>query len=393
MAVHAPPSPSPTSSHERGRRSRLLLAAIAIPAALLALVLGLVLLLAGIVDQQRRCAPAGLPGAFDGPGTLGGIAGTGLTPAQIRTVRTGSPYRGSRITPGRYLSTAYGPPWGGIQGAGAFTSGGIALAGGAPRLYMIAVDPLLISHGTLVYAWPNPFHWPGPFLAADTGTAIKGRHIDFYDWRGRRTQLRWHQPNTTISGQPIKPGGPDIASVTAPGPCPAAAVSGPLGRRIATIARGYVGRGPRIPGFHPPSTTAAWCEWFASNVYRQARVPGWPGTDLYSGTPYTWANARGQLFKAAGQPPKGHTPPLGAAVMYGPGPQASEHVNLVTRIYPDGSFELTGGNQSCPTGGANCVSRRGPCRLTPTAHAHLTGPACGDGREVYGIAAPARGPA
>jgi 3D (Asp-Asp-Asp) domain-containing protein len=389
MAALSPPT---APRRLRARRSRLLLAAIAGPAALLGLIVGLVLLLAGIAAQQRTCAPGGLPGSFDGPGSLGGVAGTGLNEAQIQTVRSASPYRGTRISPGRYLSTAYGPPWGGIQGAGAFTSGGIALAGGAPLMYMIAVDPLVISHGTLVYAWPNPFRWPGPFLAADTGAAIKGRHIDFYDWRGRRTQLRWRQPDTTISSRPIKPGGPDVSTIKPPGSCtPTAALTGPVGRRIATLANQHLGAGPRIRGFQPPATALPWCEWFASNIYRQAGVPGWSGTDLYSGTPYAWAQTRGQLFKTVGQPPAGPTPPLGAAVMYGSGPHASEHVNLVTRIYPDGAFELVGGNQTCP-GGPNCVSRRGPCRLTRTVHARLTGPACGESREVYGIASPTRGP-
>jgi 3D (Asp-Asp-Asp) domain-containing protein len=388
MSILAPARP-PAVARSR-RRSRLLLAAIAAPAVLLGLVLGLLLLVAGIADQQRRCTHADLPGAFAGPGSLGGIAGTGLTRAQIQTVRSASPYRGTVISAGRYMSTAYGPPWGGIQGDGRFTSGGIALAGGAPRLYMIAVDPLLISHGTLVYAWPNPYHWRGPFVAADTGAAIRGRHIDFYDWRGRRTQLRWQQPDTTISSRPIKGGGPNVSTSTPPGRCTPAAVTGPVGRRIAVLARGYVGRGPRIRGFQPPATALPWCEWFASNIYRQAHVPGWPGADLYSGTPYTWAQARGQLFKAVDQPPAGPTPPLGAAVMYGSGPHASEHVNLVTRIYADGSFELIGGNQTCP-GGPNCVSRRGPCRLIQIAHARLTGPACGESREVYGIASPTGG--
>ena len=97
------------------------------------------------------------------------------------------------MTPGEYLTTAYGPPWGGIQGAGITTSGGLAIGGGAPRWYMIAVDPQLIAHGTLVDVWPNPFGWNGPFLAADTGGAIQGRRIDFYDWRGRLAQYRWGQ--------------------------------------------------------------------------------------------------------------------------------------------------------------------------------------------------------
>ena len=67
---------------------------------------------------------------------------------------------------------------------------------------MIAVDPRLISHGTLVYLWPNPFAWKGPFLAADTGGAIQGRRIDFYDWRGRLAQYRWGHRHTTASPTP-----------------------------------------------------------------------------------------------------------------------------------------------------------------------------------------------
>src|SRR5918911_534599 len=72
-----------------------------------------------------------------------------------------------RATEGEYVSTSYGPPWGGIQGPGVKTSGGLRIDGGAPRWYMIAVDPGLVGHGTLVYLWPNPFAWRGPFLAAD----------------------------------------------------------------------------------------------------------------------------------------------------------------------------------------------------------------------------------
>ena len=45
--------------------------------------------------------------------------------AQIERRAHGSPYAGDRVTPGTYLTTAYGPPWGGIQGAGITTSGGL----------------------------------------------------------------------------------------------------------------------------------------------------------------------------------------------------------------------------------------------------------------------------
>jgi 3D (Asp-Asp-Asp) domain-containing protein len=171
-------------------RRAAILGFVSAPAIALFAVVALLLLLSGAT--QQRCGDDGaLAGDFSGPGTLGGVAGTGLTPAQVSVVRDGSPYAGTRVTPGTYLTTAYGPPWGGIQGVGISTSGGLLIGGGAPRWYVIAVDPRLIAHGTLVQVWPNPFAWHGAFLAADTGGAIQGRRIDFYDWRGRVTQYRW----------------------------------------------------------------------------------------------------------------------------------------------------------------------------------------------------------
>jgi 3D (Asp-Asp-Asp) domain-containing protein len=173
----------------------------------LGIVLALVLLVGTIAGvRQQDCAPAGggpLPGDFSGPGSLGGLGGTGISPPQVEQVRSSSPYAGNNIVPGRYSATAYGPPWGGIQGAGIATSGGLPIRGGAPRWYMVAVDPRLIGHGSFVYIWPNPFGWKGPFLAADTGGAILGNRIDFYDWRGRASQLRWASRDVVLVGQPI----------------------------------------------------------------------------------------------------------------------------------------------------------------------------------------------
>jgi len=303
-------------------------------------------------------------------------------------VRAG-PYAGERVAAGRYESTAYGPPWGGINGPGEAMSGGIVLNGGAPRLYAIAVDPTAIGHGTLVYAWPNPFGWRGPFVSADTGGAILGRRVDFYDWRGRTTQLRWGHRSVEVSPEPIKPGGPDVNARTplAAG-CGAAAVSGPLGRRIGTIARSHLGAGASIPGFEPPSVGYAWCAWFATNVWRKAGVP--IPLSAASFWPYIWAEPRGLLFKRVGQPPQGGTPPAGAALMYGSGPAStatSEHLNLVDEVLPDGTFMVTGGNQD-----TSRVTRYGPCRLSRTDPAFLRGPGC-DARPIYGIASPGAGSA
>jgi hypothetical protein len=73
--------------------------------------------------------------------------------------------------------------------------------------------------------------------------------------------------------------------------------------------------------------------------------------------------------------------------MYGTSPTvgASEHINLVDRVLPDGSFMVTRGNQD-----GSRVTRYGSCRLQPADPAHLTGPGC-DPRPIYGIATPTRG--
>jgi 3D (Asp-Asp-Asp) domain-containing protein len=346
---------------------------------LVGLVVLVLVLLAG--SAQQRCGGrAGLPGAFEGPGSLGGVAGTGFSRAELRAVRAGSPHAGPALAPGRYTSTAYGPPWGGINGPGRATSGGLPIAGGAPRWYMIAVDPLLIGHGQLVYAWPNPFGWRGPFLAADTGTAIQGRRIDFYDWRGRATQLGWGHRAIQAGRAPIRRGGPDIT--VAVGGC-AAPASTRVGERIGRLARARLGQGPSIPGFQPPSVGYAWCAWFLTNVWREAGVP--IPVSAWSGYPYDWAASRGLLFKQIGKPPRGPVPPVGSALMYGTSsvpPHGSDHVNLVDRVLPDGSFMVTGGNQD-----GSRVTRYGPCRLRRADPARLTGPGC-DPRPIYGIAMP-----
>jgi tape measure domain-containing protein len=100
------------------------------------------------------------------------------------------------VVPGKYTSTAYGPPWGGIQGTGV-TATGVNLRRG-PHLYGVAVDPSMIPLGSQVYTWPNPFGRSGPFRAFDTGGAIKGRRVDFYDWRGRSKQNAWGRRGITV---------------------------------------------------------------------------------------------------------------------------------------------------------------------------------------------------
>jgi 3D (Asp-Asp-Asp) domain-containing protein len=202
----------------RGGRTTWLWWLAGIPVGLLIALLLLIALFAGALEQRCASTPAGTDLA-EGPGSLGGVAGTGLTQAQLEAVRH-SAYASERRSTGEYVSTAYGPPWGGIQGEGVSTSGGVRLNRGAPHLYIVAVDPVLIGHGQLVYLWPNPFNWPGPFVAADTGGAIQQHRIDFYDWRGRSEQRAWGRRATTLTLAPRDASAPVRgAAVIGPGAC------------------------------------------------------------------------------------------------------------------------------------------------------------------------------
>jgi 3D (Asp-Asp-Asp) domain-containing protein len=101
---------------------------------------------------------------------------------------------------GSWVATAYGPPWGGIEGDG-ITYTRLNLTKGQPALE-VAVDPHLIPLGSYVYIQPNPFGTASPFYAADTGSAITGKHIDIYDWRGRADQQAWGKRYVSVTPAP-----------------------------------------------------------------------------------------------------------------------------------------------------------------------------------------------
>jgi 3D (Asp-Asp-Asp) domain-containing protein len=64
---------------------------------------------------------------------------------------------------GSWVATAYGPPWGGIEGDGV-TATGIDLTAGPPMLE-VAVDPSVIALRSFVHVEPNPFGTSGAFYA------------------------------------------------------------------------------------------------------------------------------------------------------------------------------------------------------------------------------------
>jgi 3D (Asp-Asp-Asp) domain-containing protein len=167
------------------------------------------------VQAGQPLACGGSVGSWSGPGSLGGYQGTGLTAEEVRQLQNRE--GGEQLPPavaGRVLATVYAPSFGGINvwNGGLVTAGGIRVNAGVKRAYLIAVDPTLIKLGTLVYVWPNPYGWRGPFIAAGTGGAIKQRHIDIYVFGDRTTATKtvnsWGSRDTRIAGRAIVGGGP-----------------------------------------------------------------------------------------------------------------------------------------------------------------------------------------
>ena len=140
---------------------------------------------------------------------------------------------------GGWIATAYGPPWGGIQGDG-ITATGLDLTS-SPPAYEVAVDPRLIPLGSYLYIQPNPFNTISAFYAGDTGAAIQGHHIDIYDWQGRAHQNTWGARNVTITPAPTPTSQnllDGVAPVPASEPTAAEACSQPAGEKAQILPSG-----------------------------------------------------------------------------------------------------------------------------------------------------------
>jgi 3D (Asp-Asp-Asp) domain-containing protein len=222
-----PPPPPPKD----GRGPLKILLAIA-AAVVLAPALIVVVLFGG-AQQHADCAPAGaLPGAWTGPGSLGGVAGTGVTRAELVAARAVRGSGGTRLTPGTYSPTAYFPnphaPSTNCASTCVSTASGIRVNNATRRAYLIASNPRLNQYGALAYIWPNPYGWSGPFVVADTGSAFHGPgRLDFYVFMGEGESwqqalaraYQWGPANQVkLSAAPIRPGGPSIAGALGLGP-------------------------------------------------------------------------------------------------------------------------------------------------------------------------------
>ena len=162
---------------------------------------------------------------------LGGASPAGCAPPDGATL--------SSASGGGWTATAYGPPWSDGNGSG-ITATGLDLTSG-PAVLEVAVDPSVIALRSYVYVQPNPFATTQAFYAADTGSAILGRHVDVYDWRGRADQLAWGARAVTVTPAPSPGAGNLLGAVPAVSPTSegsaASCSSGTLGLTAAQTAR------------------------------------------------------------------------------------------------------------------------------------------------------------
>jgi 3D (Asp-Asp-Asp) domain-containing protein len=166
------------------------------------------------------------------------LAGAGNPPCGTPAGPTTFPPGG-----GSWVATAYGPPWGGINGNG-ITATGVNLTAGQP-MYEIAVDPAVVPLSSYAHVTPNPFSTSSAFLAGDTGGAILGKHVDIYDWQGRSSQLAWGQRHVNVTPA-AAPGAGNVLAQT-PAPAPTATTTAPVAP-VAPVGATGCASSPTAPG-------------------------------------------------------------------------------------------------------------------------------------------------
>jgi murein DD-endopeptidase MepM/ murein hydrolase activator NlpD len=138
-----------------------------------------------------------LLGSLMGTSAMGGGGGPLADPTE-------DTQRGNKI--GTAVTTAYGPPWDGVNGSGV-TAGGTDLRDGKRR-YIVAADVSVYPLGTKLYLDPNPYDYKGAFTVDDTGGWFKpggprAGGIDFYVAEGRDPQTGWgRQPVNVYKSDP-----------------------------------------------------------------------------------------------------------------------------------------------------------------------------------------------
>jgi 3D (Asp-Asp-Asp) domain-containing protein len=226
---------------------------------------------------------------------------------------------------GGFEETAYGPPWGGIQGNGV-TATGVNLTAGQPLLE-IAIDPRVLQLRAYYHVWPNPFSTHGAFLAGDTGGAILGNHIDTYDWRGRADQNAWGARGGV---QVTKAANPGAANVTDQIQAPASTLSSVQGN-CSQLVSFVTGPGVYTDPF-PPSQTHLTRDRIDQGVDYTGTGPivamGDGTVTLSRQFDPGWAGANGVPFSCAG----GHA----GAIVYrmSGGPDAGRFIYITEGLSP-----------------------------------------------------------
>lgn len=276
----------------------------------------------------------------------------------------------------RLVSTAYGAPWGGIQGTGV-TATGIDLRK-HPKQYVVAVDPSVIPLGTKLRIKDNPFGDPNiVFTAADTGGAIKGKRLDFYDWRGRKAQMAWGtrpidaeivgrggkpqgaaggaqggaggQGATFIPGKPSSgfdgAGGADLAAVIQAMMSPQR--SGGGGGGLASPA--FAARAPMPAGYQPIQSGGGPApKSDIGDVIRQL-LPALGGGDIPKANPGTLIPGTGGAAGGGGGPVKGA---VGGSPIPGMKPHGATHQTAGLAGYPAYDYMAKAGTRVvAPVGG------------------------------------------
>jgi 3D (Asp-Asp-Asp) domain-containing protein len=350
------PRLQPPPPPKDGRGTLKALIAIAVIVVLLPALIVAVLL--GGAQQNADCAPAGaLPGTWTGPGSLGGVAGTGVTPAELAAARAIRGVGGTRLTAGTYSPTAYFPnphaPATNCSSTCTTTASGIRVNNATRRAYLIASNPQLNQYGALAYIWPNPYAWTGPFVVADTGSAFGGTgRLDFYifiaegeSWQqalGRAYQ--WGPANQVkVSAAPIRSGGPTIAtSPLGPGPADLApgatppTLNGPSGACGAPVAPGSLGELTGTP------------EQIVNRVVLYAHDHGFPGITPAS---VRAANDAHSILTTSGNRSDHKGPPdVAWAADIGNGPAPTHEEDVLARTVA-AAFGITWPGAGLATGG------------------------------------------
>jgi hypothetical protein len=201
---------------------------------------------------------------------------------------------------------------------------------------------------------------------ANYADEVMGRAVE-YGFRGKGSP----PPEDPRRAEPAESSGASGGSS-----CGADTSGSASGNEIVRVAESQLGRTESPPGSNcnPYGPCVEWCSLFVAWVWEKAGVPLKGGTApyAYSGSIYEWARAHeaGPSLPGAAAPgespfsqatpngarvlPPTATPAPGDAVLFGSGPQASDHIAIVERVFPGGQITTIDGNYS------DRVARAGP---------------------------------